>query len=155
VRKRVTTSEGKTWAGRVGEVSDDLLERIDDAVRTIGWTGGAEIEILRDVDGRRWLLEWNPRFPAWVYGAALAGRNLPAALVRHALGLGDGPRALSGSAEFTRVVVEVPVRVELPLPLPAEPEHGVVGTYGKYGAGLSTIVPKLLLGDALADPPTL
>jgi hypothetical protein len=86
MRKRITTPEGKTWAGHVSELPADLLGPIEAAVRAIGWTGGAEIEVLRDVDGRLWWLEWNPRFPAWVHGATLSGRNLPAALVRRALG---------------------------------------------------------------------
>ena len=144
MRKRITTPDGKTWAGHVGELSADLLGPIEAAVRAIGWTGGAEIELLRDVDGRLWWLEWNPRFPAWVHGATLAGRNLPAALVRRSLGLPDGPRALSAQSEFTRVVLEVPVRSGLPLPLPAEPEHGQLGIHGKYGASLSAIVPMLV-----------
>ena len=156
MRKRITTPDGKTWAGHVGEVPADLLGPIEAAVRAIGWTGGAEIELLRDIDGRLWLLEWNPRFPAWVHGATLAGRNLPAALVRRALGLPDGPRVRSRNPEFTRVVTEVPARADLPLPLPAEPEHGQLGIHGKYGASLSAIVPKLVLSDAPSPaPPTL
>ncbi len=156
MRKRITTPEGKTWAGHVTELPPELLPPIEAAVRSIGWTGGAEIELLRDVDGRLWWLEWNPRFPAWVHGATLAGRNLPAALVRRALGLEDGPRALSAQPEFTRVVLEVPVRTGLPLPLPAEPEHGPLGIHGKYGASLSAIVPKLVPDEPLGfAPPTL
>ena len=141
LRKRITTPEGKTWAGRVSEVPVDLLGPIEDALRSLSWTGGAEIELLRDVDGRLWFLEWNPRFPAWVYGAALSGRNLPGALLRKRLGLPEGTRTLSSHPEFTRVVLEVPVRPELPLPVPTEPEHGELGGYGKYGAALSAIVP--------------
>ena len=156
MRKRITTPDGKTWAGHVGEVPTDLLGPIEAAVRAIGWTGGAEIELLRDVDGRLWLLEWNPRFPAWIHGATLAGRNLPAALVRRALGLPDGSRARSKHAEFTRVVIEVPVRPNLPLPLPAEPEHGLLGVNGKYGVSLAAIAPKLEWSNTPSfAPPTL
>jgi diaminopimelate decarboxylase len=143
MRKRIITPDGKTWAGRIGDVPDDLLGPIEAAVRAVGWTGGAELELLRDVDGRRWLNEWNPRFPAWIHGATLAGRNLPAALVRSALGLTGGAQPLSERVEFTRVVLEIPVRPDLPLPLQPEPEHGQVGASGKYGAALSAIVPKL------------
>ena len=144
VQKRITTPEGKTWAGRVSDVPAELLAPIERAVREIGWTGGAEIEMLRDLDGRRWFLECNPRFPAWVHGASLSGRNLPGALVRRALGLPDGRRTLTDHAEFTRVVLEVPVRAELPLPLPFEPEHGHVGAAAnKYGGALEAMVPRL------------
>jgi diaminopimelate decarboxylase len=156
MRKRITTPEGKTWAGHVGELPSDLVAPIEAGVRAICWTGGAEIELLRDVDGRLWWLEWNPRFPAWVHGATLAGRNLPAALVRRALGLPDGPRMLSAQPEFTRVVLEVPVRSGIPLPLPAEPEHGQLGIHGKYGASLSAIVPMLVPDEVPGfAPPTL
>ena len=153
MRKRITTPEGKTWAGHVDDLPAEILTPIEAAVRAIGWTGGAEIELLRDVDGRLWWLEWNPRFPAWVHGATLAGRNLPAALVRRALGLPNGPRQLSAQSEFTRVVLEVPVRAGLPLPLPAEPEHGPLGIRGKYGASLSAIVPKLVPEDVTSFAP--
>jgi diaminopimelate decarboxylase len=146
VRKRITTPEGKTWAGKVTEVPADLVTPLESAVRELGWTGGAEIEVLRDVDGRLWFLEWNPRFPAWVHGAALSGRNLPAALLRKALGLSEGSRTLSSNAEFTRVVLEIPVRADLPLPLPGEPDHGDVTTFAKYGASLAAIVPRLTAG---------
>ncbi len=143
VQKRITTPEGKTWAGRVADVPPELLAPLERAVREIGWTGGAEVEILRDLDGRRWFLECNPRFPAWVHGASLSGRNLPGALVRRALGLPDGKRVLNGHAEFTRVVLEVPVRPELPLPLPFEPEHAHAANGNKYGGALEAMVPRL------------
>jgi len=154
MRKRIVTPEGKTWAGRIGEVPAELLTPIEAAVREIQWTGGAEIELLRDVDGRLWLNEWNPRFPAWVHGATLAGRNLPAALVCRALGLpSPAARPLTGRVEFTRVVLEVPVRAELPLPLLPEPEHGIAGAVGKYGAALSAIVPLLAPEDRVRVAP--
>jgi diaminopimelate decarboxylase len=153
MRKRIITADGKTWAGRVAEVPSDILSAVEAAVRSLGWTGGAEIELIRDVDGHLWFLEWNPRFPAWVYGAALAGRNLPAALVRSALGIAQPPRSLFSRTEFTRVVVEVPVRTDLPLPLTAEPEHGYGNTSGKYAAGLGAIMPMLAVDDSRTGLP--
>jgi carbamoyl-phosphate synthase large subunit len=40
------------------------------------------------VDGDKvWLIEINPRFPAWVYFATGVGVNLPAQVVKQALGL--------------------------------------------------------------------
>jgi diaminopimelate decarboxylase len=153
MRKRIITGEGKTWAGRVGDVASDLLPALEVAVRALNWTGGAEIELLRDPDGRPWLLEWNPRFPAWVYGAALAGRNLPAALLRGALGIAAPPRRPAATREFTRVVVEVPVRPELPLPLPTEPEHGYGIDSGKYDASLRALMPALMRERGAAPAP--
>jgi diaminopimelate decarboxylase len=157
MEKRIVTPEGKTWAGRIGEVPGDILSAVETAVASLGWTGGAEIELLRDVDGRLSLLEWNPRFPAWVYGAALAGRNLPATLVRAAMGMVESPGPLYNHREFTRVVMEVPVRADLPLPFLPEPEHGQIYAGGKYGAALDVIVPLLgaerVASRAPAPPP--
>jgi diaminopimelate decarboxylase len=151
MQKRIVTAEGKTWAGRIGEVPEDVQSALEQAVKSLGWTGGAEIELLRDVDGRLSLLEWNPRFPAWVYGAALSGRNLPATLVRAALGIAESPGLLSRGREFTRIVVEVPVRADLPLPILPEPEHGQMYASGKYSAALDAIVP-LLAAHRTVDP---
>lgn len=163
MKKRITTPEGKTWAGRISDVPADLLARVEQAVRALEWTGGAELELLRDVDGARWLMELNPRFPAWIHGATLAGRNLPAALVGKAFGVPFAAPTQALTPEFTRVVMEIPVRVDLPLPVPTEPDHCQLGAFGKYGAALSSVVPLLTvhepskpIGDAvteLADVP--
>ena len=50
------------------------------------WKGGCELEIMRTIDGQHFIMEVNPRFPAWIYLTAGAGQNQPAALVRMALG---------------------------------------------------------------------
>jgi carbamoyl-phosphate synthase large subunit len=50
------------------------------------WRGPFELECIASPDGRLHLIEINPRFPAWVYFATGVGVNLPAALVRAALG---------------------------------------------------------------------
>lgn len=141
--KRVITPEGKTWAGRIDDVPASILEPVRRAVQALGWTGGAEIELLRDADDRLWINEWNPRFPAWVHGATVAGRNLPAALVAKSLGLAPPAGVPSPAPEFTRVVVEIPARADLPLPVPPDPEHGQLGAAGKYGAALASVVPRL------------
>jgi len=144
MEKRVTTVDGKTWAGRVLDVEPELLATIGSVVRKLEWHGGAEIELLRDADDRRWLMEWNPRFPAWIYGASHCGHNLPAGLVARALGMSvpELPEKTRSPREFTRVVVEVPVDPTFPLPLPKEPV-GLVNA-GKYGAGLTELAKTLL-----------
>ena len=104
--KQEATAEGKTWAGTAGEVDGDLLERVTEFVTATQWTGGAEVEMVRDASGKRWLLEVNPRFPAWIHGATLAGRNLPAALVAAALDRDvPGEGGLRENGQFSRVVV--------------------------------------------------
>jgi diaminopimelate decarboxylase len=139
MEKRLTTAEGKTWAGRVIALPEYLLTPLQRLVRRLGWTGGAEIELFKDRDAQRWFNEWNPRFPAWIYGATLAGFNLPAQLIARAQGLAPPP-CLATSDSFTRVVLEVPVRLEIGLPLPTEPDHSEVVSTSKYDAGL----PELL-----------
>ena len=50
------------------------------------WKGGMELEIIKTDGGEYYLIEINPRFPAWVYLALGCGQNHPEALVRMALG---------------------------------------------------------------------
>jgi len=139
MEKRLTTAEGKTWAGRVIALPEFLLTPIEKLVRRLDWTGGAEIELFKDRDAERWFNEWNPRFPAWIYGATLAGFNLPAQLLARAQGIAAPPSIATGDS-FARVVVEVPVRLEIGLPLPTEPDDFEFVSASKYGAAL----PELL-----------
>ena len=44
-----------------------------------------KLELIRTGDGELYLIEINPRIPAWVYLAAGAGQNLPEALVKLAM----------------------------------------------------------------------
>jgi carbamoyl-phosphate synthase large subunit len=37
-------------------------------------------------DGKSYIMEVNPRFPAWIYLSAAAGQNQPASLVKMAMG---------------------------------------------------------------------
>jgi carbamoyl-phosphate synthase large subunit len=51
------------------------------------WNGGLELEYIKSSEtGEYYLLEINPRFPAWVYLAPSAGQNLPYSLVKLAFG---------------------------------------------------------------------
>jgi diaminopimelate decarboxylase len=142
MRKREITPEGKTWAGDVTEPPEEFLAPLREIVRRINWTGGAELEMVRDAAGQPWLLEWNPRFPAWVHGATIAGRNLPALLVEAATGVPSRPTD-QASEEFTRVVLEVPVRSQLPLPPLPEPFAGAVGHSLKHPSGLPALAERL------------
>ena len=54
-------------------------------VLELSWTGGSEVEFVQTIDGTRYLIDWNPRYPAWIFGAiAAVDINLPLALVRAA-----------------------------------------------------------------------
>ena len=111
LEKLERTAEGKAWSGRVSGVPADLEVRLRTFVRATRWSGGGEIECVRDPFSRLWLLECNPRFPAWIYGATLAGYNLPASLIEAMTGekgLAGRPRSRQ---TFTRVVLESPAHV--------------------------------------------
>jgi len=85
MRKLYITDKGKAWAG----VSLDDPELINITKRVISnskWKGGCELEFIRTKDDDYYLLEMNPRFPAWVYFAVGCGQNHPEALVKMALG---------------------------------------------------------------------
>lgn len=142
MRKRETTAEGKTWAGAVSEVPEGLLEPLRNIVADLAWTGGAELEMLRDADGKLWMIDWNPRFPAWIYGAAIAGTNLPARLVERSSGLPAHPVPIM-SPEFTRVVLELPVREEFPLPAPTEPQTDALQPAFKYPSDMPSLMEQL------------
>ena len=142
MRKLDVTELGKTWAGDATQVDPKFVYPLRKIIRDLKWTGGAEIEMVRDVDDNFWLLEWNPRFPAWVHGSTITGRNLPAELVEAATGIfaDDSP---PDAPEFTRVVIEIPVRKNFPLsPLP-EPFGGGVGHSMKHPSGLIEFAQRL------------
>ena len=85
MRKLFITDKGKAWAGITLEEQSliDLAEKFIEATK---WRGGFEIEIMRTQDGKPYIMEVNPRFPAWIYLTVGAGQNQPAALVKLALG---------------------------------------------------------------------
>ncbi|TND10492.1 MAG: hypothetical protein FD123_134 [Bacteroidetes bacterium] len=85
MRKLYITDKGKAWAG----ISLDDEKLIEISNRVIGnskWRGGCELEFIKSNEGEYYLLEMNPRFPAWVYLAVGCGQNHPEALVQMALG---------------------------------------------------------------------
>ncbi len=86
MKKLYITDKGKGWAGvtidepQLIDISKKIIEQLE-------WKGGAEFEFIKDGQtGKFYLLEINPRFPAWVYLAVGAGQNLPYAALRLALG---------------------------------------------------------------------
>ena len=159
MRKRDITPEGKTWAGDVGGIGPEFAAALRSIVRELDWTGGAEIEMVRDAAGQLWLLEMNPRFPAWVHGATIAGDNLPAMLVGAATGIA-ARKGKAQASQFTRVVLEVPVRDDFPLPALPEPFAGAVGHSMKHPSGLTALAERMHQADndrlgatAENDPP--
>ncbi|HEX8369762.1 MAG TPA: ATP-grasp domain-containing protein [Pyrinomonadaceae bacterium] len=142
MRKRDLTEMSKTWAGDVADVPEEISEPLRQIIKNINWTGGAELEMVRDADNQLWLLEWNPRFPAWIHGSTITGRNIPGSLIEGATGMAAQKTVATGE-EFTRVVLEVPVRPEFPLPPLPEPLGGRIGHSLKHPSGLLQFANRL------------
>ncbi len=86
MKKLYITDKGKGWSG-VTIYDEKLIELSKNIVKKIKWKSGAELEFIKEnKTNKYYLLEMNPRFPAWVYLAVAAGQNLPASLVQLALG---------------------------------------------------------------------
>ncbi len=85
MRKLYITDKGKAWAGITLD-DDTLIELARKFIRVTKWRGGCELEVMLTSDGKPYIMEVNPRFPAWIYLTAAAGQNQPASLVRMALG---------------------------------------------------------------------
>jgi carbamoyl-phosphate synthase large subunit len=86
MRKQFITDKGKAWAG-VTLDDKKLLKLTDHIISSTKWRGGMEVEIVKSFDNELYVIEINPRIPAWVYLAVGAGQNLPEALVKLALGM--------------------------------------------------------------------
>lgn len=85
MRKQYITDKGKAWGGIT--LSDDkMLDITRSLIRQTSWKGGMELELIKTMKGEYYLIEINPRIPAWVYLAVGAGQNIPEALVKLALG---------------------------------------------------------------------
>ena len=118
MEKTAFNAAAKAWAGQFRACPARLTDGIRKFCAEYNWTGGAELEFIEDMAGNWHAIDWNPRFPAWIFAGTYAGVNLPAALVQHALhqrtgGLVPFPTAdlelgATASGGFTRTVVEVP-----------------------------------------------
>ena len=85
MRKQYITDKGKAWSG-ISIEDENLMAMTKQLIKSTKWKGGMELEIIKTVKGDYYLLEINPRFPAWVYLAVGCGQNHPDALVQLALG---------------------------------------------------------------------
>ena len=85
MRKLYITDKGKAWAGIT--IDDQMLiEQAEKFIKATKWRGGCELEIMLTSDRKPYIMEVNPRFPAWIYLSAAAGQNQPASLVKLAMG---------------------------------------------------------------------
>jgi carbamoyl-phosphate synthase large subunit len=86
MRKMQLTDQGKAWGGITIE-DQGMNEFVRSVMSKLKWRGPCEFEVMKARhSGEYYLIEVNPRFPAWCYLAAGAGQNLPWATVKLALG---------------------------------------------------------------------
>ena len=146
MQKRLITAEGKTWAGIVMAAVPDFFSNLSKEIKKLNWSGGGEIEFVRGSDGDKWMIECNPRFPAWIFGATLSGFNLPAKIISAIWNL-SFTEVIKSYPCFTRVVHEIPAKESVGLPQPPDPTLAgwiMDGQKGK-GSGPSTAasIPQL------------
>lgn len=85
MRKQYITDKGKAWGG-ITLNAPKMLELTHHIIGESKWRGGMELELIKDQNNELYLIEINPRIPAWVYLAVGAGQNIPEALVKLAIG---------------------------------------------------------------------
>lgn len=85
MRKQYITDKGKAWAG-ISIDEPELLRMTRKFIKSTGWRGSFELEMMKSQDNKFYLLEINPRIPAWAYLAVGTGQNIMEALVKLALG---------------------------------------------------------------------
>jgi carbamoyl-phosphate synthase large subunit len=79
IKKLTTTEIGKIWTG-ITIRNDKLMQIAKDFVNHTKWKGPFELECMVTMDSV-FMIEINPRFPAWVYFATEIGINLPQMVV--------------------------------------------------------------------------
>ena len=107
IKKMSVTDLGKIWSG-VTIHHPGLMKAAEAFLQHTRWKGAFELECIAADDGTIYLIEINPRFPAWTYFATGVGINLPSRLVQAALGL-DLPdlEAYSPGKLFMRYTYEI------------------------------------------------
>lgn len=81
MQKNVVTGEGKAWGGELRQVPEVMLNELALFCKSVNFTGGSELEYVEDINGTLWAIDWNPRFPAYIYATHLAGLNLPSLIM--------------------------------------------------------------------------
>ncbi len=85
MRKQYITDKGKAWGG-ISIADEKMIELTHHFISQTKWKSGFELELMKNSKNEFYLLEINPRMPAWIYLSAGVGQNIPEALVNLALG---------------------------------------------------------------------
>ena len=86
IKKIVQCGQGNTW-GAVSVDLPGLCEALSTFLERLGWTGPVEAEFIREANSERfYLIEVNPRFPAWIAFSGGTGVSLPAKTIKAAMG---------------------------------------------------------------------
>lgn len=82
LKKMWITELGKIWTG-VSTKNESMLKAAERFIKESKWKGPFELECIVDMKNKKvFLIEINPRFPAWSYFATGLGINLPANIVK-------------------------------------------------------------------------
>lgn len=113
VKKVWTTKAGKMWTG-ITVRHEGMLAAAARFIAHTKWRGPFELECIVTEDDI-YLIEINPRFPAWTYLAAAVGINLPERMIRHLGGedLEPAPAYPAGRL-FVRYSYELVTTMETP-----------------------------------------
>lgn len=85
MRKLYITDKGKAWSGVTIE-DEQLMDITRRLVKNTKWNGPFELEFMKTAEEAYYLIEINPRFPAWCYLPVGAGQNQVESLVNMAMG---------------------------------------------------------------------
>ena len=89
IKKLTTTEIGKIWTG-VTIQNDKMMQMAKDFVALTKWKGPFELECIVNMN-QVFMIEINPRFPAWVHFATEIGVNLPQMVVDIMQGIDNEP----------------------------------------------------------------
>ena len=112
MRKQYITNQGKAWGG-ISITEKKLLDLTNHFISKTKWRGGFELELMKTKEGEFYMLEINPRMPAWIYLAIGVGQNIPEGLVNLALGKDVEPyKSYQSGKMFIRYSWEMIVDLE-------------------------------------------
>jgi len=135
IRKMIVSLQGKGYGGIV--IHDETLNAASMAlIEHLQWRGPCELEFIQDeCDGTVYLLEINPRFPAWVDFPSTFGFNMPALVIEELLEGGMKPLPPCDPGYFyIRHTADITCRVE---------DMGQLTTFGEWECRSHRDLPEI------------